>query len=118
MDKTKPDAARKKELLEAYKHRKPPMGVIALTCLETGEAFLGASKDTQADFNSVCFKLTAGGFPNRRLQQLWNQYGRQGFALTVLKPLEHKEGQDDAARLEQLRQACLEQDPKASKIWR
>lgn len=113
-----PSAARKKELLEEYKHRKPPMGVIALTCLATGEAFLGASRDTQADFNSICFKLTAGGFPNRRLQQLWNQYGRQGFTLTVLETLEHKEDQDDAARLEQLRQACLDKDPKASKIWR
>lgn len=119
MNKTKPDAARKKQLLEDYKNRRPQMGVIALTCRETGEAFLGASKDTRADFNSLCFKLSAGGFPNRRLQQLWAQYGRQGFELTVLETLEPKEPrEDEGPRLEALRQAYLDRDPKASKIWR
>ena len=62
-NKNKPDAARKKQLLEEYKNRRPEMGVIALTCRQTGESFLGASKNTQADFNSLCFKLSARGFP-------------------------------------------------------
>lgn len=62
-NKNKPDAARKKQLLGEYKNRRPEMGVIALTCRQTGESFLGASKNTQADFNSLCFKLSAGASP-------------------------------------------------------
>lgn len=119
MNKNKPDAARKKRLLEEYKNCRPEMGVVSLTCRETGEAFLGASKNTQADFNSVCFKLSAGGFPNRRLQELWNQYGPQGFDLEVLETLKPKDTiEDEGPRLEALRQKYLDQNPKASKIWR
>ena len=41
------DTKRKKELLEAYKNRHPEMGVISYRCKETGEVFLGISKDTK-----------------------------------------------------------------------
>ena len=118
-NKNKPDDTRKKQILEEYKNRRPEMGVIALTCRQTGESFLGASKNTQADFNSLCFKLSARGFPNRRLQELWNQYGPQGFDLTVLETLNPKElSEDEGPRLEKLRQSYLDRNPKAQKIWR
>ena len=53
------DIKRKKELLESYKNRHPEMGVISYCCKETGEIFLGISKDTKADFNSTNMKLSA-----------------------------------------------------------
>lgn len=52
------DIKRKKELLEAYKNRHPEMGVISYSCKETGEVFLGISKDTRADFNLPYTKVT------------------------------------------------------------
>ena len=67
------DTKRKKELLEAYKNRHPEMGVISYRCKETGEVFLGISKDTKSDFNSTNMKLAANWHPNKRLQELWNK---------------------------------------------
>ena len=68
------DIKRKKELLEAYKSRHPEMGVISYRCKETGEVFLGISKDTKSGFNSNNMKLAANWHPNKRLQELWNKY--------------------------------------------
>ena len=113
------DAQRKKQLMEAYKQRRPEMGVICLRCRETGKGFLGASKDIRADFNSVCFKLSSGGHPNRRLQELWRQYGEGGFEKSVLERLDYDDPlEDHTQELEKLREVCLEQDPKARKIWK
>lgn len=47
------DTKRKKELLEAYKNRHPEMGVISYRCKETGEVFLGISKDTKINHYSL-----------------------------------------------------------------
>ncbi|MBP9579761.1 MAG: GIY-YIG nuclease family protein [Parabacteroides sp.] len=83
------DIKRKKELLEAYKNRHPEMGVISYRCRETGEVLLGISKDTKSDFNSTNMKLAANWHPNKRLQELWNKYGSEGFELSVIKVLKY-----------------------------
>ena len=69
------DKAQKKALTEEWKNRRPEMGVISLRCRETGEVFLGTAKDTKAAFNSVRAKLSGGLHPNKRLMELWKQYG-------------------------------------------
>lgn len=113
------DIQRKKELLELYKHRRPEMGVISYRCIETGEAFLGISKDTKSDFNSTNMKLEANWHPNKRLQELWNQYGPEGFERTVVKVLKYDDpNEDHTEKLENLREQCLAADPNARKIWR
>lgn len=113
------DTKRKKELLAAYKHRCPEMGVISYSCRETGEVFLGISKDTKSDFNSTNMKLTANLHPNRRLQELWNKYGSEGFELSVVKVLKYDDpNEDHTKKLESLREQCLAADPNAQKIWR
>jgi hypothetical protein len=110
---------RRKELVEIYKNRHPEMGVISYRCKETGEAFLGISKDTKADFNSNNLKLDVNLHPNKRLQELWNKYGSEGFELSVLKVLKYDNpNEDHTEKLESLREQCLNSDPKASKIWR
>ena len=83
------DKAQRKALVEEWKNRCPEMGVISIRCKATGEAFLGASKDTKADFNSNRFQLSAGMHPNKRLAELWNQYGEGGFELSVVKVLKY-----------------------------
>ena len=45
------DKAQRKAMIEAWKNRSPEMGVIALRCKETGESFLGVSKNIPAEFN-------------------------------------------------------------------
>lgn len=113
------DMKRRKELVEIYKNRHPEMGVISYRCKETGEAFLGISKDTKADFNSNNLKLDVNLHPNKRLQELWNKYGSEGFELSVLKVLKYDNpNEDHTEKLESLREQCLNSDPKAGKIWR
>ena len=79
------DIKGRKELLESYKNRHPEMGVISYCCKETGEVFLGISKDTKADFNGTNMKLSANWHPNKQLQDLWIKYGAEGFELSVIK---------------------------------
>jgi hypothetical protein len=113
------DMKHKKELLEEYKIRCPEMGVISFRCNATGEEFLGISKDTKADFNGNSFKLSSGGHPNKRLQELWTQYGESGFELSVSKVLKYEDPKEDhTAELEVLREQCLVSNPQARKIWR
>lgn len=110
---------RKRELLEDYKNRRPEMGVISYCCKETGEVFLGISKDTKADFNSTNAKLAMNYHPNKRLQELWNQYGQEGFELTVAKVLKYEDpNEDHTEELEDLREQCFAANPGARRIWR
>ncbi|WP_333650024.1 GIY-YIG nuclease family protein [Lacrimispora sp.] len=113
------DMKRRKLLLEEYKNRRPEMGVISLRCKATGQAFLGISTDTKAGFNSICVKLSSNSHPNKKLQELWNQYDLEGFECSVLKVLKYEDpAQDHTAELEELREICLAEDPHAEKIWK
>ena len=113
------DIKRRKELLEAYKYRHPEMGVISYCCKETGDIFLGISKDTKADFNSTNAKLSANRHPNKQLQELWNKYGTEGFKLSVARVLKYDDpNEDHTAELERLRGELFAANPNARRIWR
>ena len=113
------DKAQKKALTEEWKNRRPEMGVISLQCRETGESFLGIAKDTKAGFNSVRAKLSEGLHPNKRLQELWKQYGEEGFEFSVAAVLEYEDPlEDHAGDLETLRDICLAEDAHAVKLWK
>jgi len=113
------DTKRKKELLQQWKNRRPEMGVISFQCKKTWESFLGISKDTKADFNSNRFQLSMGMHPNKRLTELWSQYGEDGFELSVVKILKYESpGDDHTEELEKLREQCLAKDTEARKLWK
>lgn len=110
---------RKKELLQAYRDRRPEMGVISVRCNPTGNVFLGISRDTRADYNSILAKLRMNGHPNKTLQALWNTHGEEAFTLSLLAELDYDDPHEDHTRkLEALRQDCLDRDPAAEKLWR
>ena len=102
------DEQRKRELKEAYRNSRPPMGVLSFCCEPTGESFLLASRNISADTNSVTFKLNSGYHPNRHL--------------LVLETLDYRDESDDPAdykdELDQLRDLCLERDPNALLLWK
>lgn len=113
------DTKRRKELIEIYKNRRAEIGVISYRCKENDEVFLGISKDTKSDFNSTNLKLSSNLHPNKRLQELWNKYGEEGFELTLAKELKYEDPHEDhTEELEKLRELCLTANPKARKIWR
>lgn len=113
------DKKRKKELLEAYKFRRPEMGIIAYHCKETGDVFLDISKDTNASFNGTNMKLSSNLHPNKDLQSLWNKYGAAAFERTVLEVLKYDDPhKDHSAELEELLEKHLAANPKARRMWR
>ena len=113
------DAQRKRDLMEAYKNRRPEMGVIEIKCKATGDSFLGISKDTRADFNGTRIKLESGTHPNKVLEKLWKQYGEAGFELSVLQVLKYDDPlEDHTDELEKMRKERMADMPKAAKLWR
>ena len=112
------DKSQRKQMIDAWKNRTPEMGIIALMCKETGESFLGASTDINADFNSIRVKLSSGFHPNKRLLSLWKQYGEEGFEFSILEKVEYKDDQTDYKKeLEELRELLISENPESSKIW-
>ena len=93
------------------------MGVISFQCRTTGEAFLTIASDTTARLNRVCFQLSAGQCPNKRLQELWTRYGEDDFEFGVVKTLEYDDPMEDhTEELETLCELCLIENPQAQRI--
>lgn len=110
---------RRKALRDAYKIRRPDMGVVSLRCRATGERFLGTTRDAAKELNSLQAKLSGGGHPNRQLQELWNAHGAEGFEYQVEDTLEYENPEDVTADdLHELRELLLADDPEARKIWK
>ena len=103
---------RKRELKEAYRTSRPPMGVLSFRCVPTGESFLLASRNIPGDTNGVTFKLNSDYHPNRHLLELWRRYGEENFQVEVLEELDYRDESDDPAdykeELEQLLGVWLE----------
>lgn len=111
------DKERKRQLLEEYKNRRPEMGIISFRCVATGESFLGISTDTKADFNSIRCRLSTSWYSCKRLQELWDQYGESGFALTVVRVLKYEDPHaDHSEALEKLMADCLAADAMARRM--
>lgn len=112
MDKTK-----KKELVSDYKERHPEMGVVSVTCLETGETFYDTTRDAKNWFNRHRFELEGGNHRNRRLQELWKEYGEAGFELATVSELDYDEPAEVGRRdLKELLDLCLMENPQVRKI--
>ncbi len=95
------------------------MGIISFRCTETGDVFLDISRDTRASFNSTKMKLSANIHPNTQLQQLWKEYGPEGFELSVVEVLDYKDpNEDHTAKLEALLNKHLAANPRAQRVWR
>lgn len=113
------DIKEKRELLEAWKNRHPEMGVISFQCKATGETFLTTATDIPAKFNRIRFQLSAGNCPNKRLQELWAQYGEDAFELQVVTHLEYDDPKENhQEELETLCELCLLENPKARRFWK
>lgn len=111
------DMKRKKQLLEEYRNRKPEMGIISFCCKEAKETFLCISKDTKANINGSRFKLSANSHPNKRMQELWNQYGESGFEISVVRVLKYEDPKaDHTEELEKLLIQCLDLDNSARRM--
>lgn len=99
------------------KNRHPEIGVASFQCRTTGEAFLTIAAGTPAKLNRVRFQLSAGQCPNRRLQELWAQYGEDSFEFGIVKVLEYDDPMEDPTEeFETLCELCLIENPQTKRI--
>ena len=113
------DPQRKKQLKQAYHERKPTMGVLAMRCRATGETFLIATNNPQATENGLAARFDGGRHPNKHLQELWNEHGRDGFTFEVVEELDCDDAHEDhAEELQELLDLCLAERPDARRVWR
>ncbi len=84
------DKSRRKELLQQYAERKPSVGIFAVKCSATGEAWVGWSKALDKRKNSLWFQLRAGGGVGIGvvdLQPIWKAHGEDAFSYEILEEL-------------------------------
>lgn len=78
------DSHEKKAAIAAYKERKAVSGVYAVICNATGETWVGASRNLEAQQNGLWFTLRLGSHRHASLQAAWNAHGETEFRYEAL----------------------------------
>lgn len=78
---------RRKELLAAYREKKPRPGIFAVRCTATGQVWVQANPNLDTCRNGVWAALKFGGHPNKVLQAAWNIHGAESFVLEEVEAL-------------------------------
>jgi len=103
----------RKELKEAYKQQKAPMGVFAIRNLTNDKVLIDHSTNMQSKWNRHRTELKFGSHRNRALQRDWKDLGEQQFVFEILSEL--KEDKDQTmnykAELKTLQEMVLEEHP-------
>lgn len=81
----------KKELKEAYKQMKTPMGVFQIENTKNHKVFIDYSMDMKSKWNRHKMELKLGNHRNREFQKDWNEYGKENFVFEVLSELKKSE---------------------------
>lgn len=81
------DKQRRRDIAQAYKERKVPMGIFSLRCEPTGETWIGMSRNLDGAANSALFGLRMGSHRNKAMQAAWAAHGEQAFVYAVVETL-------------------------------
>ena len=81
----------KKELKEAYKQMKFPMGVFQIRNLSNNKILIDNSVDMLSKWNRHKMELNFGGHRNLALQKDWSEKGEDNFVFEVLSELKSKD---------------------------
>lgn len=91
--------SRRKELMREYAERPPSVGVFAVTCAATGEAWVGWSKSLDKRQNGLWFSLRTGSLPAAPdLGAAWRTHGEEAFRYEVVEAI----AEDNPHTLERL----------------
>jgi hypothetical protein len=82
------DNQTRRQAVRDYKDRKVPIGIYAVRCTVTGEAWVGPSQNLGQQQNRIWFGLRQGGYPNPALRAAWAAHGEAAFAFEVLETLD------------------------------
>lgn len=81
------DKQDRKAAVAAYKERKAAVGVYAVICNATGEAWVGCSRHVDTQKNGLWFALRQGTSPFSSLQKAWASHGEASFRFEELDRL-------------------------------
>jgi hypothetical protein len=82
------DKQSRRQVVRDYKERKVSMGIFAVRCAVTGQAWVGQSRNLEQQQNGIWFSLRQGGHPNPTLRAAWAAHGEAAFAFEVLETIE------------------------------
>ena len=77
----------RKAAIDAYKQRKVLGGVYTVTCVATGERWIGAANDLSTIKNRIWFTLGNGNAQWASLQKAWIAHGRDRFTFSEIERL-------------------------------
>lgn len=95
------DADEKKAAIAAYKERKSISGIYAVICNATGEVWVGASRNLEAQQNGLWFTLRLGHHIHKSLQAAYRTHGGDAFRYEELDRV--PEDYSDMARKDELK---------------
>ena len=81
----------KKELKEAYKQMKIPMGVFQIRNISNNKFLIDHSIDMESKWNRHKMELKFGNHRNRSFQKDWNEYGEEYFVFEVLSEIKSRD---------------------------
>ncbi len=96
------DRQARKAAIAEYKEREPAWGVFSVTCLATGEKWVGRSRHVDTEQNGLWFTLKLGTSVFPSLQNAWRQHGGDSFEFDELERL--REDSLDFGRMDKLRE--------------
>ncbi len=101
------DKQDRKSAIAQFKERKSACGIYAVICTATGEAWVGISRNLEAQKNSMWFTLNTGSGPFQSLLAAWAEHGEREFRFEELDRL--KDDFSTLLRTDELR--------KRQKLW-
>ena len=85
------DKARRKAAIAEYKKREGAIGIFAVRCAVSGEAWVGPTLNLDTIKNRIWFGLRLGNATNADMQRAWTRYGGDSFVFEVLERLDPDE---------------------------
>ena len=79
------DQKDRKAAVAAFKERKSEPGIYALTCLPTGQRWVGRAPDLATIWNRLSIALRMASTPHRSLQAAAREHGADAFAFEVVE---------------------------------
>ena len=85
------DKAQRKAAVAEYKKREDAIGIFAVRCAASGEAWVGPTLNLDTIKNRIWFGQRTGSASNRDMQRAWALHGSDSFAFEVLERLDPDE---------------------------
>ena len=82
------DQQARKAAVAAFKERKSEPGIYALTCLPTGQRWVGRAPDLATIWNRLSIALRMASTPHRSLKAAAQTHGEPAFEFEVLERID------------------------------